>query len=382
MSVLPRRSEGVIDAPFGAGRVVYDLVTETRHRLNAAAGAVLDGCDGTTDRQNQAATWVEGTGLTRSVVDDRIDAALTQFEDLGLVGRSTAWQVPRQRTGLGPTSSPRVAHGRRHRLLDLVVRFRGTDVDLLEEIDRYLGTGVGEPLGPGCHPVEPGADLIFEVLRRADGSVELWTDEEVWHDATPTLLRRLVAETTAYAVTTHGCAALHAGGVRSPCGHIVVLPAPSDNGKSTLVAAFVAAGWDYLGDEAIGVAPRQVALGFPRRLRLDPVSRHTVGLAHSPDRNTDPVEIRSDVKRLGGEVGPIRAVVFPTYDPDRPPVIEAVDRHEFLDALLANTLNLARVGQPGLEALCELAESVPAYRIVHGDSGAAVSTVTELLRSL
>lgn len=67
---------------------------------------------------------------------------------------------------------------------------------------------------------------------------------------------------------------LHAGSVRDPDGRITGLP---EAGKSTLTAALVMAGCDYLGDELVGVradSPR--AAGFPRVPALDETSRHVL----------------------------------------------------------------------------------------------------------
>ncbi len=376
---MPRRSHGVLSTPIAGQVVVYDLLNETRHQLNAAAGIVLDCCDGVTDRREVVEGWAKDNGVEPTLLASQIDAALTRFRDLGLVDRDMAWQEPTPRTGLKPTPSAEVVHGRSHLVLDRVIRFRGTDAELIAQIDDYLGTGVH---GSTTDRERSRADAdveVFEVIVRADGSIELWTDEEVWHDTVGTLLRRLVAETTDYAVATHGCAALHAGGVRAADGRVVVLPSVPEGGKSTLTAAFVKSGWDYLGDEAIGITMDGIGFGFPKRLRLDPTSRSLLGLGHSPDRNVDPAEIRPDVRRFGGRVGPIDLVVFPTFEPGATVRIEPLDVHDALDALLANTHNMACVGQPGLDALCTLAESTPAYRLVHGDAFEAIPAIVRLL---
>ncbi len=381
MSLMPCRSDGVLGAPIAGRVVVYDLVTETRHRLNVAAGAVLDCCDGSTDFDEVIEAWAEESGVERSSLVSHVEAALDGFRDLGLVDRDTPWQTPPPRTALGPTTSTTIFYGRSHLVLDRVIRFRGVDADLVARIDDYLGTGVDESTGPGSRDGADSEVEEFEVLARADGSLELWTDEDVWHDTADTLLGRLVTETTDYAVATHGCAALHAGGVRAADGRIVVLPSVSEGGKSTLTAAMVASGWDYLGDEAIGVTTGGVGLGFPKRLRLDPTSCGLVGMEHPPNGNVDPASIRPDVRRLGGRIGRIDLVVFPTFEPGATVEVEELDALDALDALLANTLNLARVGQPGLDALAELAESTPAFRLRHGDAFEATAAIAGLLDS-
>ena len=91
-----------------------------------------------------------------------------------------------------------------------------------------------------------------------------------------------------------------------------------------MTAAFVAAGWDYLGDEAIGVRPGScTAVGYPKRLAIDPSSRTALGLAPSEAHDLDPAELRADVVHLAGDVGPIKRVLLVTYAEGADP--ESVD---------------------------------------------------------
>lgn len=380
-SVFPLRSTGVLKASLRDRCIVYDLVEEARHQLNASAGEVFELCDGVTSCTSTIQQWAEQAGSDADLIGTQVEAVLGQFRALGLVERRTEWQAPAPRTGQERLNTASNHVGEAHLVLDRTIRFQGSDAQLIDEIDGYLGTGVDRPSPDSLSGQQVSEFLtLFEVRRGPEGSVELRTDEVVDHDTTGTLLRRLVMETTDYAAASHGCTVLHAGGVRSVGGELVVLPSVSDGGKSTLTGAFVAKGWDYLSDEAIGVSAGGVAFGFPKRFRLDPVSRSLLGVPQYPDQNVAPTEIRSDVKRLGGRVGRVDLLVFPEYRREAELQVESIDETGSLDALLANTLNLARVGQPGLEALCELAESTPAYRLIHGNAFEAVAAIESLLK--
>jgi hypothetical protein len=46
--------------------------------------------------------------------------------------------------------------------------------------------------------------------------------------------------------------------------------------------------------------------------------------------------------------------------------------------VLEHALNLARVGQPGLDTLCQLAMTVPVHRLVHGGAVDAVPVLEAL----
>lgn len=373
MSVFPARADGVVDASFGDGAVAYDLVTETRYTLDAVAATVLDACDGLTDRDGAIHSWASTSGADANLVAARVDDALERFAQVGLVGRDAAWVPPSQRRAASTDTSADQHVSHPHPVLDFAVRFRSTDPGLLEAIDDYLGTASSGTVTSGVEP----STLYFDVEWVDDVMVDLTTDETMRHADLGTLLGHLVTVTTDYASQTNGCAALHAGGVRTPGGHVVALPAVSEAGKSTLTAALVQAGADYLGDETVGVTTEGTALGFAKRPRLGPLSCQLLDVDHNPRGAIDVTELRADVQRLGGPVGPIDAVVFPAYSSGAEIDLAPLDPHECLDELLANTLNLARVGQPGLDALCRVAQSAAAYRLVHGDAREAARTIID-----
>ena len=72
--------------------------------------------------------------------------------------------------------------------------------------------------------------------------------------------------------------AVHAGVVSTPAGAIA-FPAPSGGGKSTLTAACLLAGFDYLSDEALVVDwDAATVRPYPKWLSLSPWSAQHVGL--------------------------------------------------------------------------------------------------------
>ena len=99
-----------------------------------------------------------------------------------------------------------------------------------------------------------------------------------------------------------------------------------------------------------------IAVGYPKRLAVDGSSRVVLGLPESDDADIDPAELRPDVTRLAGDVGAVTRVVLPSYVAGAAlALVDLEPRAAAFDALLANTLNLDRVGQPALDALCDLA---------------------------
>ena len=346
--------------------IAYDLATETAHQLNASAGELLAACDGTSDVDDAVTAWAEGAGIDRESVAADVTAGLAMLEGLGLVGRDQPVEAPKPVVGSTADPADDDHLGKVHSVIDYTIAFRGPQPELITTLDTFLGTGTdtGDPT------------MLFDVHITDGGELVLVTDYEWKFPSLEACLRQLTSVVNEYAVWTHSCAALHAGAVRSPEGEIVLLPAPSGNGKSTLTGAFVSAGWDYLGDEATGVRPGSLeAVGYPKRLAIGSDSRVALNLPESTSGDLDPADLRPDVVRLDGDVGPVTRVMLPRFELGAEVTVERLEPHEAVVELLANTLNLARAGQAALDAICDLATSVPVERLVHGDAHLAVAHI-------
>jgi hypothetical protein len=156
---------------------------------------------------------------------------------------------------------------------------------------------------------------------------------------------------------------------------VVLLPAPMESGKTTLVMGLLDRGLSYLTDEAAALTGLEVE-GFPKPLSIDPGSWEV--LAHHRPSSASP--------RLSGflqhqwqvppqHVGPVQRrgtvtlVVFPRWQPGARLALEWLRPAEALQELLGCTfvpegeaMSLDRV-----RFLAELAERVPAARLVHDD---------------
>ncbi|MCO5321168.1 MAG: PqqD family peptide modification chaperone [Microthrixaceae bacterium] len=366
MPTFPRRSTGVLLSIMGDRALAYDLVTETAHQMNASAGMVLAACDGESDIGGAVRVWAEEYGIEPDGLRDDVNAGLEMLNALSLVGRDGDFVAPREPTGSTSAGDPGDALGAVHVAIDHKIAFRGPQSDILERIDSYMGTARSDQ----------SASIVFDVQVDVSGEVSLVADQ-VWRFLSfQACLDQLTSVMNRYAVQTHSCAAFHAGAVRSPAGEVALLPGPSGAGKSTLTAAFVVAGWDYLGDEAIGVRPGScIAVGYPKRIAINNDRRLALDLSPDYQADIDPADLRSNVARLDGDVGPVSRVLLPTYVEAATPSSHQLTSDEAVVELLANTLNLARAGQTGLDAVVDLATSVPVYRLTYGDASQAVDHV-------
>lgn len=167
---------------------------------------------------------------------------------------------------------------------------------------------------------------------------------------------------------------LHAGAAARN-GHAVLLPAEAEVGKSSLVLALLAAGFDYLSDELGAIDPVTArAYPFEKRLNVDP---DTLGFfpgleERLEDRRGLSGELRQRYVRpedAGAGVGPpspIRWLVFPTADWVGAPRLEALGPAEAVSRMAAMSFNLFRYGDRGVVLLSRVARDAQAFELRGG----------------
>ncbi len=164
----------------------------------------------------------------------------------------------------------------------------------------------------------------------------------------------------------------------------IVMPAPQEAGKTTLVAGLVSAGFGYLSDEAAAIHPESLEIApFPKPLSVDKGSWEVLAGAEPQLDETTRQYVTKQWQasplslRHGSVSGPVPAglLILPTYRAGAATTLEPVRAVDALVATLSQTFYFHRAAQRNLEVLARLLATVHCYRLTVGDLAVACEAV-------
>jgi hypothetical protein len=153
-------------------------------------------------------------------------------------------------------------------------------------------------------------------------------------------------------------------------GKAFILAAASGSGKSTTTWGLLHAGFRYLSDElspihlpSMQVQPYPHALCLKRRPPHYPLPEGTVNLGRT---------LHVPVARMPADAVaaplPLAGIFVIQYSPDRlAPEVRAISRSEAAALLYTNALNALAHGNYGLDAVAQIAEALPCYKVEAAD---------------
>jgi hypothetical protein len=273
-----------------------------------------------------------------------------------------------------------------YRALDLSFAVRMVDDDLAAYLGPLLSPFATE--APARHlysVVDDGARFKNRYAVYFDGQHIIRTPDEaqaldylLWH-----LNRAVVAESDRYLL-------LHAA-VAAFDGSAILLPAPMDSGKTTLVAGLVQRGFGYLSDEAAAVDPVTLDIDpYPKPLSIDSGSWGVLS-ALRPAYETrfarfaeERWHVDVDAVRSGATAGscPARLIVSPRYEAGAPTKLEQISRAEAVLMLAENAFNFASHKNNALDTLAAVVRRCDCYRLTVGSLGAACDEVMAVAERL
>jgi hypothetical protein len=167
---------------------------------------------------------------------------------------------------------------------------------------------------------------------------------------------------------------LHAGSIARG-GEAVFVAGQADVGKSSLVAASLELGFDYLSDELGAIDPvTERAYPFPKRISLHPSSladfpgllerlQDRQGLSEGLEgRFVRPEDLSASVA-TPSEIG---SLVFPSLDREGPPRLTPLSRAEAVQRMASLSFNLYRFKDRGVVLLSRIAARAQAYQLDGG----------------
>jgi hypothetical protein len=188
-------------------------------------------------------------------------------------------------------------------------------------------------------------------------------------------LQRLVAALNQSAIDEYRGFAVHAGVVASGEDSIA-FPVNSGGGKSTLTAACLLAGFDYVSDEALCVDMDGAVVTYPKPLSLSPRSFELIGLDPGSVAvgagESEGLAIATDLNAAVAE-GPLtlRHLVLPVFGQDHVD-LEEVAPSEAMTALLSFSFNHYKHGERAFHLAAKLASELDGvWRLGYGDPGEA-----------
>ena len=277
--------------------VVLDRATAVCHVLNASAGLILDAADGTRSVDGIVELLSEETGVDRDAIAPDVHDALDTFRAGGLVlgagdeapepppvpvSAQLAIDEPHaaRRARWAPTVSARLDAVEEPTIVGPVA-LAGTTIEL-----RTGSTAMAaklEELTASLPRADDAASTIWLLDRGNDGphrwriviDGELFASVAGGDDAVDTLAAKLNLIAVAGSL---GRVLLHAGAVERD-GQAIVVAGESGRGKSTLTAALVQAGFNYLTDELVLIDPHTARVElYPKALDLSAESHTLLGL--------------------------------------------------------------------------------------------------------
>ena len=275
--------------------------------------------------------------------------------------------------------------------LDFEFSVRLTGADLADYVEALFTPFAAPDAGPGVTAahhysvVDDGPRFKNRYALYFDGQPIIRTPFEtlalaflLWH------LNVAVVATSDRYLLVHAAAAAYDGSA-------ILLPAPKESGKSTLVAQLVRRGCGYLTDEATAIDPVTLAVDpYPKPLSVEPGSWDVLADLR-PDlddrflpfiRDQWHVAAESIRPDAIAESCPPRLIVSPHFEAGASTSLEEISRAQAVLVLAENAFNFESHKVKGLHTLAEVVSGCECYRLTIGSDDDASAEVMGILEGV
>jgi hypothetical protein len=183
------------------------------------------------------------------------------------------------------------------------------------------------------------------------------------------VLAVLLADLNQRAVDAFTGFAVHAGVARLG-DRIVAVPADSGGGKSTLTAALVLTGFEYLSDEALCVEyDTATVVPYPKPIHLAPWSRRALDLEDDRPVETafEKAFTATDLDSRVGGPGRLTDVVFPAFGESSDPNLAPIARSAAQATLLKLSFNHYKNPEGAFRLSSELVRGAECWELTYSD---------------
>lgn len=271
---------------------------------------------------------------------------------------------------------------RYYEILGTRFHVRSSDQHVGDAIDRLL-----DPFRRDRCGVPGRRRYTFVSARSSGGKHALYRDcsPAHRHESWASLAGSLLAQLNLEVLGEVDHFAVHAGVVAAG-GEVIAFPAESGDGKSTLTAACLAAGYDYVSDEALCVdyGTREI-VPYPKPLGLSRWTRDILGLS-DPLVGLQGTEDEAPMlaEELGADVatGELRLAHVVLLDRTQGETrLEPLPGSETMAALLRMSFNHYKRPQESFEVAAALAQHSRAWRLELSDPNEAARLLSDRLGS-
>lgn len=278
-------------------------------------------------------------------------------------------------------------------------RFRALDYAFCVRTDlEDAGLVVGRLLAPFVDPKPYAPAATYTLTHRLTPGPRDDRDRycyELFHDADSiqrvanpgSMLDMVILDVTRRAVeSTNRYLAVHAG-VVALHGQALLLSAPADSGKTTLVAGLTRVGFDFLGDEIALLEPgtglvhpffRPLMIERPSMDVLDGLASE-LPAAYEGFRATR-YQVSSEDLRPGskGTPSPVAFVAFPSFHAGLETRLRPISRAAAMIRLAGQAFNMLTMGKAAIETFADVIRGAECFELPMGDLHQAIGEIRGL----
>jgi hypothetical protein len=184
----------------------------------------------------------------------------------------------------------------------------------------------------------------------------------------------MIAGMNSSVIETLSLFAIHAG-VAGASDRIAAIPAASGHGKTTLTAALVSSGFEYLSDEALVFSDTGTVLPYPKPFALSKWSAKKLGITPQGEETLSTASDLGSTVGSGGELTDLVLSEFGHSDVK----LDPLPRSQAVAALIQYSFNHYKDPARAFRIATEVARDLNVWRLEYDDPIEAAGLISDTL---